>query len=56
MVSRLLKNSGKLQLYRGLSNIALLHHKCHRKILDQDIGFIRNVLKEEKIEHDVVEV
>lgn len=32
------------------------NHKCHRNILDQDIGFIRDVLKEEKIEHDVVEV
>ena len=32
------------------------HHKCHRNILDQEIGFIRNVLKEEKIEHDVIEL
>ena len=32
------------------------HHKCHRNILDQDIGFIRNVLKEEKIVHDVIEL
>ena len=32
------------------------NHKCHRNILDQEIGFIRNVLKEEKIEHDVVEL
>ena len=32
------------------------NHKCHRNILDQEIGFIRNVLKEEKIEHDVVKL
>ena len=32
------------------------HHKCHRNILDQEIGFIRNVLKEEKIDHDVIEL
>ena len=32
------------------------NHKCHRNILDQEIGFIRNVIKEEKIELDVVEL
>ena len=32
------------------------NHKCHRNILDQDIGFIRNVIKEEKIGHDVIEL
>ena len=32
------------------------NHKSHRNILDQDIDFIRNVLKELKIEHDVVKV
>ena len=32
------------------------NHKCHRNILDQDIGFIRNVIKGEKWEHDVVEL
>ena len=32
------------------------HHKCHRNILDQDIGFIRNVIKEENIGHNVIEL
>ena len=32
------------------------NHRCHRNILDQEIGFIRNVLKEEKLEHDVIEL
>ena len=32
------------------------HHKYHRNILDQDISFIRNVLKEENIKNDVIEL
>ena len=50
------RRNGTLNINKGNIEKIRKNHKCHHNILDQEIGFIRNVLKEEKIEHDVVEL
>ena len=44
---------GTVNVNKGNIEKIRKNHKCHRNILDQEIGFIRNVIKEENIEHDV---
>lgn len=47
------ENIGTVNVNKGNIEKIRKNHKCHRNILDQEIGFIRNVIKEENIEHDV---